>query len=168
MKLYKERREIKFGDGSDYMIRWYIFNSRNFSVKLHNILKSDHDCVHDHPWDFISIILKGGYIEHSEIPLNFSARSPYREIYLKVLEKEGYRINSIKNIEDFKEVVCVSKIISRFSIIKRKAEHRHKLEIHQPCWSLVFNFKVKRKWGFWDKVKGWIHWKQFDYTQTCD
>lgn len=48
-----------------YMRRWRI-GPRNFiGIRLHHILQSDNDrWPHDHPFDFISIILKGGYIEH--------------------------------------------------------------------------------------------------------
>ena len=32
---------------------------------LHNFHKSDPDDLHDHPWPFITIILRGGYWEHT-------------------------------------------------------------------------------------------------------
>src|SRR5688572_11228546 len=48
-----------------YMIRWTLFACSLFTIKLHKILISDDDCLHDHPWTFISIILKGGYVEES-------------------------------------------------------------------------------------------------------
>ena len=48
-----------------YLIRYSIFTCPLFSIKLHRILISDDDCMHDHPWSFISFILKGGYVEHT-------------------------------------------------------------------------------------------------------
>lgn len=48
-----------------YLIRYSIFSCFLFSIKLHRILMSDDDCMHDHPWSFISIILRGGYVEHT-------------------------------------------------------------------------------------------------------
>lgn len=48
-----------------YLIRYSLFSCRWFAVKLHRILISDEDCMHDHPWSFISIVLSGGYIEHT-------------------------------------------------------------------------------------------------------
>ena len=41
----------------------YHIDRQNFS--LHKFLKSDPDELHDHPWDFITIILRGGYWEHT-------------------------------------------------------------------------------------------------------
>jgi hypothetical protein len=41
-------------------------NTRFGGVKLHHILRSDDDRdLHDHPWSFLSIVLKGGYWEHT-------------------------------------------------------------------------------------------------------
>lgn len=39
---------------------------QRFSIKLHKICLSDDDrWPHDHPWWFISVILKGGYLEET-------------------------------------------------------------------------------------------------------
>lgn len=47
----------------DYMRRWF-FWCPWFGVRLHHILRSDDDrALHDHPWDFVSIILWGAYYE---------------------------------------------------------------------------------------------------------
>lgn len=51
--------------GEAYLRRYYLFKSRWLSVYLHEILRSDDDReLHDHPWTFFSIILKGSYVEH--------------------------------------------------------------------------------------------------------
>lgn len=136
MKLYVEKRPIKRDDGQLYMMRWYLIKNKHFNLMIHKIVLSDHECVHDHPWNFLSLILKGGYVEHVEIPL------PDGTLYK------------------------TSKIYHPLSILFRKAEHRHKLEIHQPCWTLVLRFKVKRRWGFWTK-NGWIHGKLFT-ENSCE
>jgi len=155
MKLYKERRDIMKSESNIYLRRWYIFDCRWFGLKLHKIMLSDHDCVHDHPWDFISIILKGGYVEHTEIEKTNNLSAEY------LISKHGY--------EEYKKLYCkkVSKIYHPGQILFRRAEHRHKLEIHQPCWTFVITLKRRRKWGFWTKT-GWVHWKNFISTQVCD
>ena len=52
-----------------YLTRYYLFLKDRkwfpFNVFIHNFHKSDPDDLHDHPWPFISIILKGGYWEHT-------------------------------------------------------------------------------------------------------
>lgn len=54
---------ISNGKGETYLRRWNLINTKNFTIKLHHFLLSDEDCMHDHPWDFVSIILKGYYYE---------------------------------------------------------------------------------------------------------
>ena len=44
-----------------YLIRWTLIFF-NYSIRLHHWLGSDEDrAFHDHPWNFISILLKGSY-----------------------------------------------------------------------------------------------------------
>lgn len=51
--------------GTDYMRRWQL-RLPWCTLRLHHILRSDDDRdFHDHPMDFISLILSGGYIEHT-------------------------------------------------------------------------------------------------------
>lgn len=44
-----------------YMRRWNLRLPGGFSIKLHMIALPDHGELHDHPWKFISVILRGGY-----------------------------------------------------------------------------------------------------------
>jgi hypothetical protein len=52
-----------------YLTRYYLFlRDRKwfpFNIFLHNFHRSDPDDLHDHPWPFITIILRGGYWEHT-------------------------------------------------------------------------------------------------------
>jgi len=56
-------------DNEPYLERYYIFLKERqnfpFNVFLHRFLKSDPDELHDHPWNFRTIILRGGYWEHT-------------------------------------------------------------------------------------------------------
>jgi hypothetical protein len=48
-----------------YLIRWRI-ETRLGSVRLHHwISHDDARAFHDHPWDFITFVLKGGYTDSS-------------------------------------------------------------------------------------------------------
>ena len=51
-------------DREPYLERYYVlFKERvtfPYNVFLHKFLKSDPDHVHDHPWNYFTIILKGG------------------------------------------------------------------------------------------------------------
>jgi len=65
------RKRIILDRESDepYLTRYYLFLKDRkwfpFNIFIHNFHKSDPDDLHDHPWPFISIILKGGYWEHT-------------------------------------------------------------------------------------------------------
>ena len=53
-----------------YLVRYYLFlkDRKNFpfNITLHKILVSDEPTLHDHPWDWGAMIIKGGYWEHTE------------------------------------------------------------------------------------------------------
>lgn len=52
-----------------YMERYWLkpYDERDgTSIRVHRILRSDRDdAFHDHPWPYVSIILRGGYVEHT-------------------------------------------------------------------------------------------------------
>ena len=54
-------------DNEPYLERYYVFlRDRTwfpFNVFIHKFLKSDPDDLHDHPWPYMTIILRGGYWE---------------------------------------------------------------------------------------------------------
>lgn len=52
--------------GVDYMERYFVHRSFEWSVQFHHLLTDDPDPdPHDHPWDFVSFLLTGGYRDYS-------------------------------------------------------------------------------------------------------
>ncbi len=52
--------------GGDYMHRWFILPRNAMqNLYLHHLLRSDEDVMHDHPWDSVSFVIKGGFMEHT-------------------------------------------------------------------------------------------------------
>ena len=53
--------------GKPYMRRHFLLGGNNLTpgttARYHNILESDLSDLHDHPWDFVSVILSGSYVE---------------------------------------------------------------------------------------------------------
>lgn len=138
-----KKKIIKRNDGSPYLIRYTICQFGCFSIKLHKILISDFACLHDHPWAFISIILRGGYIEHTK------KKGP-------TLEAGSYVYKGFAE----------SRLYGAGSVLYRQANHAHRLEIHQPAWTLVVTFKKTRDWGFYTPF-GWVGWRQYNQDETC-
>jgi|SRR5882672_10112341 len=54
-------------DGEEeYLIRYYLINERpKLRVTLHNTILSDQGPLHNHPWPWSSLMLTGGYFEHT-------------------------------------------------------------------------------------------------------
>lgn len=49
-----------------FIIRWVI-TVFGFSLRLHHWLGSDDQrFYHDHPWDFVAMLIKGSYVEHTQ------------------------------------------------------------------------------------------------------
>lgn len=60
------RVHIGRGDQDVYLQRFIFLRTPWGAVYLHRFFRGDEDaCHHDHPWHFISIILKGGYWEET-------------------------------------------------------------------------------------------------------
>lgn len=145
------KQDIYREDGVLYLVRYKLLSLPFIKIRIHHILISDNDCLHDHPWDFFSCILKGGYWEH------------YDQIELQY--PEG------------KKVFRKSKWYGRGSILFRKAEWIHRLELPHgkskdnyrciPAWTLVIHFKTRRQWGFWVKQK-FVYWRNYTSQSKCD
>ena len=54
-------------ENEPYLVRYYLFLKDRkwfpFNVFLHKFMKGDPDELHDHPWPYATLILKGGYWE---------------------------------------------------------------------------------------------------------
>lgn len=137
-----------------YLLRWYVIQSRVFGIYIHQFLRSDDSrALHDHPWDFISIILSGGYIE------KYAPRH-LRSIYGDVIYKDPSFFYSAFRAPG--DIFC------------HRAEHAHRVLLfgHQekvdpfhppeelPCWSIIIKGPIRRKWGFWCK-HSWRFWKDY-------
>ncbi len=78
--LFKNRKRIILDRGPSwpdydkaepFIVRYYLlFRNRPkwfpFNILVHKLLKSDLGDLHDHYWSYITIILKGGYLETTE------------------------------------------------------------------------------------------------------
>ena len=123
---------IRRDDQRPYLIRWSILTTPWFAIKVHRILISDDDCLHDHPWAFITCLLRGSYVEHSQ-------RGNERVV-------NKYRAGQI---------------------LYRHLHYIHRLEIDKPVTSLVITFRKRKSWGFFNP-KGWVHYKTYKPSGSCE
>lgn len=124
------------------LIRYYLIGNMTskYGIYIHHLLRSDIRTMHDHPWSFISFILKGEYIEH------------HRAYITGILGRTGFKENK--------------KLYKRFSILIRPARWIHRLEMSSPCWTLVIRFKKTKTWGFFTP-QGFVNWKVYNYDGDC-
>lgn len=56
--------KIASGEAGEYMRRYHLELTRDRAIRFHHILASDPGTdLHDHPWDFASVMLSGAYTE---------------------------------------------------------------------------------------------------------
>lgn len=141
-----------------YLYRWTLFQPkrparlwRGFGIYLHHFVGDDWSRdLHDHPKRFISIGLKGAYVE--ETP----RMDQYGRAYRAFTVDRTYRAPWIRTFP---------------------ATHIHRLRLinRRPCWTLVVVLRSVREWGFWHNGE-WLHWKEYvrgaysaiaDRMKTC-
>ena len=116
-----------------YLERYYLFLKDRqrfpFNVFLHKFLKSDPDDVHDHPWPYATLILKGGYYE-----------------WTPIFDNEGKKIAE----------TCRWRGPGNFRICSATSYHRIELDPNITAWTMFIPGPQKREWGFLVKNK-WVH-----------
>lgn len=117
MHLLGRRRVITDRDGKvPYLIRYYLFLKERknfpFNITLHKVLVSDEPKLHDHPWNWGAIILKGGYYEHT--PEGKFWRGPG---HIRFRKAEDLHWLELKKDAEGNEIPCVSIF---FMGVKRK------------------------------------------------
>lgn len=150
------RRElIPRHDDEPYLERLIIFRCKWFGILLHRFIGGDDECLHDHPWKFIAILLKGGYHEVTRFI-------------------DPYCINCAGALSPERPcLACIDKLQSTWyppgSILFRSASWTHRVDTgKQRCVvSLVVHGPKVRSWGFWTKLHGWLHHSKYSYHNHC-
>ena len=133
--------------GQLYMRRWRLVHTRWFGIRVHQIVRSDNRDVHDHPFAFVSFILRGGYYENR--PVHTRAFLEWRIAYRKELEPG--------------DLDTTARWCGPGTLVFRRARDLHRLDLkceqgggdERPCWTLVFRGPTEHDWGFMPPT-GWI------------
>lgn len=133
------RKRIVMDRASDepYLERYYLFlkerESFPFNVFLHKFLKSDPDDVHDHPWPYATLILKGGYWE-----------------WIPHFDTVGRKTGEYQ----------VWRSPGHFRVSKANSFHRIELDPDITAWTLFMPGAKQRDWGFLVRNK-WVQWEEY-------
>lgn len=88
--MFFKMRE-KLGDEKcTYMERW-VLDFDLFSIRLHHFLVSDDRVLHDHPWWFLSLLIKGTYREYTPEGIS-NWRKPGSLIFRKPLHRHSVEL----------------------------------------------------------------------------
>jgi hypothetical protein len=129
-------------DNQPYLERYYVFlKDRNrfpFNIFVHKFLKSDTEDVHDHPWPFLTIILRGGYWE-----------------WTPQFDAQGRKAGE------------VARWCGPGSVRWAGAHQYHRVELDPDveCWTLFCPGIKQRDWGFLVQNR-WIQWEQYLATRS--
>jgi len=109
-----------------YLERYYLFLKDRkrfpFNIFVHKFLKSDPDELHDHPWPYFTLILKGGYWEWVPVFNSFGD--------VKLGEERVWRGPG------------------HFRVCRATSYHRIELEPGVTAWTLFIPGPHQREWGF--------------------
>jgi len=147
-------------DGKPYLKRHTLITfGKWLSFKIHTILQSDGECDHDHPWGFITVILKTGYYEWTP----------------RDQKDSGTLISQKLGVDGVLEDCHFHK---PGSIMYRPAKWRHRLNLPVdyknlddpnrliPAKTFVITGKVIRDWGFFTQ-DGWKIWTNYEEKRDC-
>jgi hypothetical protein len=136
-KLGRKRIVMDRVNNEPYLERYYLFlkdrNSFPFNVFIHKFLKGDPDDLHDHPWPYATLILKGGYYE-----------------WTPKLNSEGKKISETRHWRG----------PGHFRICKPTSYHRIELKDDVTAWTLFMPGPKKRDWGF-DVNGTWVQHEKY-------
>lgn len=124
-KLGRKRIVLDRVNEEPYLERYYLFLKDRkmfpFNIFLHHFLKSDPDDVHDHPWNYITVVVKGGYWE-----------------WLPQFNSDGLRMGEM----------AVWRGAGHIRRCKAESYHRIELDPGVDCWTIFIPGVQRREWGF--------------------
>lgn len=122
-------------NGQLYMRRWLIGPKSWYGIRIHHIVKSDVGPLHDHPFDFVSFILWGGYGE--ELPNRYEWHEPFTLVRHKA------------------EDLHLIKLLQYPALPGTE-------RMEGAAWTLVFRGPYRRDWGFYIAPgEGWVDWRTY-------
>jgi hypothetical protein len=132
--------------GNDlYMERWRIVDLVSWGVRLHHILRSDVDPeLHDHEWDYCSVVLWGGYYEQREDG-----------------KLTWYGPGSVVRRSAETRHRLELKVHAKGTVSMQTGTITWHSQRMVPAWTLVFRGRRRRKWGFWLKSGIFVPWQEF-------
>jgi hypothetical protein len=139
--IFNVKGHIMDWAGYPYMYRWNIIGDGGFAsrvllaltgfsaVRLHCIMASDHDRdLHNHPFDYTTLILRGGYVE------NYRNVAPWGD-------------PSDPEADELGPTFCRLTLPGNLYTGRRRTYHRIAV-LPSPTWTLFMMRPTNHEWGF--------------------
>lgn len=112
-----------------YLTRWRILETPWFGLFIHRFDGPDsRPVLHDHPWSFVSLLVRGGYVEH----------------------RLGY--GKISSAPTPRQVI--RRHVRFVNVMRRDDAHFIESLDRTPTWSVLVVGKRRRTWGFLRPIPG--------------
>lgn len=156
-----------------YLVRYIVFKSKYMCVYIHRFLRSDADDPHDHPWNFFTYVISGGYKEifynrkrSVKAMFDYSIDAiPYFKSFWT--DRENIRLPgsiAYRRATDIHKVVVEKQLELEFT---GKISPEDKKIIEQAPYTICIMGKRRREWGFWQRERGYpdgskfIDWRRY-------
>lgn len=145
-----------------YMHRWWrIARNWAFNIYYHVVLRSDDDrALHDHPWFSFSIVLEGGYYEHT-----IQAGGIHRKVWKGPGSMTFRWTGSMAHRLELQRVPLMEAPLH--SLVGREVEISGATNqmVEVPAVTIFITGPVLRRWGFHHE-SGWVD--AYDWDAFCE
>lgn len=123
-----------------YLRRWAV-QAGLFSVRVHHFYRSDDErAFHDHPWWFVTLVLKGGYTDVSEYETSICSRCVTPDPDCYICHGETLKVETLDHL-------------GVGSVRYRPALHQHTVRVDPGgVWTVIVTGPNRRTWGFWERL----------------
>ena len=136
--LIERAMRTPFSHIPGYMERYWLIpyqegDRQQIAARIHHILRSDNDReFHDHPWPYLTVLLRGSYTEVTPV----YDRSGIFVEERRVRYEQG-------------------------SVLRRAAKSWHRLEVEpgQTVWTLFITGPYQQRWGFMLNPANKVYWR---------
>lgn len=131
-------RHIPACDGGIYLTRITLIRAFGGKLMINIFRHSDHRDLHDHPWNFWSLILWRGYIETRACQGDYANQTETCRVFPgMILRRRTWDVHRVQLVND------------------------------KPAVSLVWRGPHRRDWGFHTPDQGWVQHNKWWFLRGC-
>lgn len=141
-----------------YLVRYIVFKSRFGCIYIHRFMRTDADDPHDHPWNFWTYVISGGYTEKF-----FDKSKPVHQNNKYLSYWTATENKRLPGSLAYRKCTDIH-------VVKTDKE-RHMGELEGAPYTLCFMGPRRRDWGFWPLGYNGAHfmdWRKYLKMKPAD